>query len=81
MTVRCCSSNVGTSEAGSGRSVLAIRANTSALSSARMHQRDPERIDKTCVDQLAEAMLRLLGVRARAAARLAARPIPPTDTW
>jgi len=31
--------------------------------------------------QLAEAVLRLLGVSAPEAARLAALPLPPTDTW
>ena len=39
------------------------------------------RIDETTVDQLAEAVLRLLGVPAPEAARLAALPLPPTDTW
>ncbi len=47
----------------------------------RMCQRHPERITETTVDQLAEAVLRLLGVPAPEAARLAALPLPPTDTW
>jgi len=47
----------------------------------RVCQRHPERINETSVDQLAEAALRLLGVSAREAARLAALPLPPTDTW
>ena len=47
----------------------------------RVCQRHPERINETSVDQLAEAVLRLLGVSAREAARLAALPLPPTDTW
>lgn len=47
----------------------------------RVCQRHPERINETSVDQLAEAMLRLLGVSAREAARLAALPLPPTGTW
>jgi AcrR family transcriptional regulator len=47
----------------------------------RICQRHPERITETTVDQLAEAVLRLLGVSAREAARLAALPLPPTDTW
>ena len=47
----------------------------------RMRQRHPDRVNQTTVDQLAEAMLRLLGVPAPEAARLAALPLPPTDTW
>ena len=47
----------------------------------RVCQRHPERINETSVDQLAEAMLRLLGVSAREAARLAALPLPPANTW
>ncbi len=47
----------------------------------RMRQRQPDRVNQTTVDQLAEALLRLLGVPAPEAARLAALPLPPTDTW
>ena len=47
----------------------------------RMCQRHPERIDETTVDQLAEAVLRMLGVPAPEAARLAALPPPSVDTW
>ena len=47
----------------------------------RVHQRHPECTDKTSVDQLAEALLRLLGLPAPEAARLAALPLPPTRTW
>jgi AcrR family transcriptional regulator len=47
----------------------------------RMGQRHPERITETTVDQLAEAVLRLLGVPSAEAARLAALPLPPTGTW
>ena len=48
----------------------------------RMRQRHPERVDKEAsVDQLAEALLRLLGVPAPEAARLAVLPLPPTDAW
>jgi len=47
----------------------------------RICQRHPERITETTVDQLAEAVLRLLDVPAPEAARLAALPLPPTDTW
>ncbi|MGD0609815.1 MAG: TetR/AcrR family transcriptional regulator [Streptosporangiaceae bacterium] len=47
----------------------------------RLHQRHRDRIDETTVDQLAETVLRMLGVPAPEAARLAALPLPPTDTW
>ena len=47
----------------------------------RMGQRHPERITETAVDQLAEAELRLLGVPAPEAARLAALPLPPIEAW
>jgi len=47
----------------------------------RMCQRHPERITEASVDQLAEAVLRLLGVPAPEAARLAALPLPDTGTW
>jgi hypothetical protein len=47
----------------------------------RVCQRHPERINETSVDQLAEAVLRLLGVSAREAARLAALPLPPIEDW
>jgi AcrR family transcriptional regulator len=47
----------------------------------RMCQRHPERVTETTVDQLAEAVLRLLGVPAPEAARLAALPFPRVDTW
>ena len=51
------------------------------LGMLRMCQRHPERITETTVDQLAEAVLRLLGVSAPEAARLAALPLPRIDTW
>ena len=47
----------------------------------RMCQRHPERVDETAVDQLAEAELRLLGVPAGEAARLAALPLPAIEGW
>ena len=47
----------------------------------RVYQRHPERINETSVDQLAEALLRLLGLPTAEAARLAALPLPPTRTW
>jgi AcrR family transcriptional regulator len=47
----------------------------------RLHQREPERVDESSVDQLAEAVLRLLGVPAAEAAGLAALPLPDAGTW
>ncbi len=47
----------------------------------RMRQRHPGRVTEATVDQLAEAELRLLGVPADEAARLAALPLPDTGTW
>ena len=47
----------------------------------RMCQRRPERVTEATVDQLAEAVLRLLGVPADEAARLAALPLPPLEAW
>jgi len=47
----------------------------------RMCQRHPERVTEATVDQLAEAVLRLLGVPAGEAARLAALPLPPIEAW
>jgi hypothetical protein len=47
----------------------------------RICQRHPGRVDETAVDQLAEAELRLLGIPADEAARLAAVPLPPFETW
>ena len=46
-----------------------------------LHQRHPDHIDETAVDQLAEAILRLLGVAADEAARLASLPLPATSAW
>jgi AcrR family transcriptional regulator len=47
----------------------------------QLRQRQPDDIEETSVDQLAEAILRLLGVPADEAARLAALPLPPTSPW
>ncbi len=47
----------------------------------RTRQRHPECVEEISVDQLAEAVLRLLGVPAPEAARLAAGPLPVADTW
>jgi hypothetical protein len=47
----------------------------------RLRQWHPERIDKASVDQLAEASLRMLGVPASEAARIAALDLPGIDDW
>jgi AcrR family transcriptional regulator len=47
----------------------------------RLHQRDPAHIEEASVDQLAEAVLRLLGVPASEATRLAGLPLPPMGAW
>jgi len=47
----------------------------------RQCQRHPERVTETTVDQLTEAVLRLLGVPAPEATRLVALPLPDTGTW
>ena len=47
----------------------------------QLRQRRPSDIEEASVDQLAEAILRLLGVPAGQAARLAALPLPPTRPW
>ena len=47
----------------------------------RLCQRHPDCVTETTVDQLTEAELRLLGVPAGEAARLAALPLPPIQAW
>jgi AcrR family transcriptional regulator len=47
----------------------------------RLHQRDPGHTGEVLADQLAEAILRLLGVPAPEAARLASLPLPPLGAW
>jgi hypothetical protein len=47
----------------------------------RLCERNPERVSEATVDQLAEALLRMLGVPAPEAARLVALPLPATGTW
>lgn len=47
----------------------------------RVHQRDPEQIDETAVDRLAEALLRMLGVPAREANRIAMLHLPEVEAW
>lgn len=47
----------------------------------RLRQRRPEEIDERAVDEFTEAALRMLGVPAEEAARLAALELPETGTW
>jgi AcrR family transcriptional regulator len=47
----------------------------------RVHQDDPGQLDETAVDQLAEALLRMLGIPARDARRIAARKVPDIEGW
>jgi AcrR family transcriptional regulator len=47
----------------------------------RVHQQHPEQIDETAVDETAEAMLRMFGVPAREAKRIAARKLPDIEAW
>jgi AcrR family transcriptional regulator len=47
----------------------------------RVHQQRPEQIDETAVDELAEALLRMLGIPARDAKRIAGRALPEIGTW
>ena len=47
----------------------------------RLHQRHPERLEESSVDELAEACLRLLGLPAAKARRLAGLPLPATEPW
>ena len=47
----------------------------------QLHQRHPERVEQTSVDDLAEACLRLLGLPAAKAKKVARLPLPATDTW
>ncbi len=50
------------------------------LALLRQAERHPER-DQATVDQVAEGMLRMLGIPAAEAARLAAIPLPETGGW
>jgi AcrR family transcriptional regulator len=47
----------------------------------RVHQQRPDAIDEGAVDQLAEALLRMLGLPAREAKRIAGRALPETGAW
>jgi AcrR family transcriptional regulator len=47
----------------------------------RTHLRQPDEINETAVDELARALLRLLGLPDDEAARLIALDLPPTQPW
>ena len=47
----------------------------------RLHERQPDRVDESSVDELTEACLRLLGVRSTEARRLTRLALPPTGAW
>jgi hypothetical protein len=47
----------------------------------RVHQHHPEQVDETSVDQLAEALLRMLGIPVREAKRIAGRALPDIGAW
>jgi len=47
----------------------------------RLQEHHPERVAEQSVDELAEACLRLLGLRATEARRLARRPLPLSGSW
>lgn len=47
----------------------------------RLHERHPQRVDERAVDDLAEACLRLLGLRASEARRIVRLPLPKLESW
>jgi AcrR family transcriptional regulator len=47
----------------------------------RVHQQHPEQIDETAVDQLTEALLRMLGIPEQEAKRIAGRALPEIGAW
>lgn len=47
----------------------------------RVHHNQPGEINETTVDQLTEAILRMLGIPARDAKRLTTRTLPNIETW
>jgi len=47
----------------------------------RLHERHPERVAESAVDELVEACLRLLGLRADEARRVARLPLPQRGSW
>jgi AcrR family transcriptional regulator len=51
------------------------------LALLRLHEREPERVAESAVDDLAESCLRLLGLGASEARRLAGLPLPRSESW
>ena len=47
----------------------------------RLHEQFPDQVEESAVDELAESCLRLLGLPAAKARRLATTPLPGTDPW
>ena len=47
----------------------------------RLHENQPDTINDSSVEELTEACLRLLGIRAAEARRLARLPLPTVTTW
>lgn len=47
----------------------------------RAHHNQPDELDETTVDQLTEALLRMLGIPARDAKRLTTRALPDIEAW
>ena len=47
----------------------------------KLHLRRPAEVDETSVDELARALLRLLGIADDEAGRIVARDLPPTQPW
>jgi AcrR family transcriptional regulator len=47
----------------------------------KVHLRHPDEVDETSVDDLARALLRLLGIPDDEAARIVALDLPPTQPW
>jgi hypothetical protein len=47
----------------------------------RVRQQRPDQIDESAVDQLADAILRMLGVPAQEARRIASRKLPEIAAW
>ena len=47
----------------------------------RLHEDQPDAIEESSVEELTEASLRLLGIPAAQARRLARLPLPPVTAW
>jgi len=76
-------------QAGQGAGRFTVRDPEIALSAVaggllgllRLHERHPDRVEEASVDELAESCLRLLGVEAVEAGRLARLPLPQSESW